>query len=141
MVGLPMPGWLLIVSLAANAGAVYPNLVAAQWALESGFGQQQAGVNNPFGMKGYGSVKKTKEWNGSGYVHVYDEFKNYNSLDEAVQDVVDKWHKDYKGYKGVNNAKSREDAAWELYRQGYATDPAYANKLISLMDRYSEKTE
>ena len=129
--------WQSIVLIAALAGAKYPNLVSAQWALESGWGQETSGVHNYFGQKGQGTAKMTKEWVNGQYVNVEDEFKDYDSVEASVQDLVNKWHKNYRGYNGVNNARSKEEAALMLYRQGYATNPIYANKLIVLMNRYS----
>tara|TARA_Y100000004_G_scaffold182290_1_gene228872 strand:+ start:1076 stop:1486 length:411 start_codon:yes stop_codon:yes gene_type:complete len=129
--------WALIASLAQDAGAKFPNLVAAQWALESGWGEHQSGKNNPFGMKGKGVVVDTVEWNGKSYVDTKAEFKSYPSVKAAVGDLVDRWYKDYRGYKGVNNSATREEAARELKRQGYATSPDYAEKLIRLMNRNS----
>ena len=129
--------WALIASLAQDAGAKFPDLVAAQWALESGWGENVTGKNNPFGLKGKGVVIDTLEWNGSKYVKEKAEFKNYPSVKAAVNELVDKWYKDYKGYKGVNNALTKEEAARELKKQGYATAPDYDTKLIDLMNRNS----
>jgi flagellum-specific peptidoglycan hydrolase FlgJ len=129
--------WALIASLAQDAGARCPNLVAAQWALESGWGEHVSGKNNPFGIKGKGVALNTVEWNGSRYVSEKAEFKNYPSLEASVQELVDRWYKDYRGYKGVNNASNCQEAARELQRQGYATAPDYADKLIQLMNRNS----
>ena len=129
--------WQSIVLIATLTGAKYPNLVSAQWALEAGWGQEVSGVHNYFGQKGIGTLKMTKEWVDGQYLEVKDEFKDYKSPEASVQDLVNKWHKNYRGYEGVNNAKSREDAALMLSRQGYATSPTYSNKLIKLMNRYS----
>ena len=129
--------WALIASLAQDAGAKCPNLVAAQWALESGWGKHESGKNNPFGIKGKGVVINTVEWNGSSYVSQKDEFKSYPSVTAAVEELVDRWYKDYNGYKGVNNAPNCIAAAKELHRQGYATAPDYAEKLIRLLNRNS----
>ena len=129
--------WALIASMAQDAGAKCPNLVAAQWALESGWGEHESGKNNPFGIKGKGVVINTVEWNGSSYVNQKDEFKSYPSVKSAVEELVDRWYKDYNGYKGVNNAPNCIAAAKELQRQGYATAPDYAEKLIRLLNRNS----
>ena len=129
--------WALIASLAQDAGAKCPNLVAAQWALESGWGEHESGKNNPFGIKGKGVVINTVEWNGNSYVNQKDEFKSYPSVKAAVEELVDRWYKDYNGYKGVNNAPNCIAAAKELQRQGYATAPDYAEKLIGLRNRNS----
>jgi len=129
--------WSSIVLLATLSGAAYPNLVAAQWALESGWGQHTSGRNNYFGMKGAGSSITTQEYINGRYISVYSSFKNYNSAEDSVKDLVNKWHKNYKGYRGVNNARSREEAARMLAAQGYATSPTYAESLIGLMNRNS----
>ena len=125
----------MIAELAAKAGSKYPELVAAQWACESGWGQHQSGVNNFFGIKGPGTKKTTQEWDGAKFITIVDEFKDYSSVEECVNDLVEKWYKDYKGYSGVNDAPNREEAARELVRQGYATDPAYSSKLIDIMSK------
>ena len=67
-------------------------------------------------------------------VHVAN-IKDYGSPQESVDDLVSKWYKDYPGYQGVNNANSLEEAAMMLQRQGYATDPEYAQKLIQIANR------
>jgi len=95
----------------------------------------KSGVNNFFGIKGPGTKKTTQEWDGAKFITIVDEFKDYSSVEECVNDLVEKWYKDYKGYSGVNDAPNREEAARELVRQGYATDPAYSSKLIDIMSK------
>lgn len=131
---MTVTSWHSIAEMAEKAGAKYPELVAAQWACESGWGKYQSGRFNFFGIKGTGTKKETQEWDGSKFITIVDEFKDYDSPQDCVNDLVEKWYKDYKGYSGVNDASTREDAARELVKQGYATDPKYAEKLISLMD-------
>jgi hypothetical protein len=132
--------WHEIADMASKAGAKFPNLVSAQWALESAWGQRTSGKNNFFGIKGKGTKVNTQEWDGSKFITIVDEFQDYDSPQACVNDLVNKWYKDYKQYKGVNNATSRNNAARELVKQGYATDPKYAEKLISLMNRNSAPT-
>jgi hypothetical protein len=125
--------WEQIEALAIKAGAKYPQLVAAQWALESGWGKHVSGKNNFFGIKGKGTIVTTTEFVNGKQITVRDEFKDYASPDECVHDLVDKWYKDYKSYKGVNNAPTVTDAARDLVKQGYATDPKYAEKLMKVL--------
>jgi hypothetical protein len=125
--------WEQIESLAKTAGAKYPQLVAAQWALESGWGKHVSGKNNFFGIKGPGTVVTTTEFVNGKQITIKDSFKDFASPQESVSYLVTKWYKDYKGYKGVNNASTAEKAAEDLVKQGYATDPTYAEKLITLM--------
>lgn len=139
--------WEGIARAAANAGSRYPELVAAQWALESGFGKYPAGKNNYWGIKGNVkascTAKSTKEFIDGKWVTICGYFRNFGSIQEGVNYLVDRWYKDYsnngRSYKGVNNAPDREAAARSLVSEGYATDPAYSGKLIALMHQYSPK--
>jgi uncharacterized protein YcbK (DUF882 family) len=54
--------WDIVTKAAKEAGAKFPECVAAQWALESGWGQHTSGKNNYFGLKGAGSTVETKEF-------------------------------------------------------------------------------
>lgn len=130
--------WDSVYAAAEKAGARYPELVAAQWALESGYGNKTAGRNNYFGLKGKGTKTVTTEFEGGKAVTLKDEFMNFDSLQSAVDYLVRLWYKDYKQYKGANNASSVSAAARHLQKEGYATDPTYANKLIRIL---KEKTE
>ena len=42
-------------------------------------------------------------------------------------------------YQPVRNAKTPEEQARALQDAGYATDPSYANKLISIINSYNLK--
>lgn len=124
--------WAGVMQAAKEAGARYPSLVAAQWAIESGWGKHFTGTNNAFGQKGSpGTLLKPSE--GGPPV----EFLNFPSLRASVQYLVDRWHKDFKNYPGVNRAPNREAAAQSLMDQGYVgippQNPEYANTLIRLM--------
>lgn len=132
--------WESIVEMAKAAGARYPELVAAQGALESGWYKHTSGAYNYFGLKGSGTVKSTQEFIDGKWVTIKDGFIDFGSPREAVDYLVSRWYKDFKGYKGVNNAPNRDTAAGELVEQGYATDPRYAEKLIRLMNEKSPVT-
>ncbi len=126
--------WDGVMVAATDAGAKYPELVAAQWALESAWGKSTSGKNNFFGIKGKGTTRMTTEVINGARVHVEADFLDFADLGACVQYLVSRWHKDWDKYEGVNRAATRELAAKELVKQGYATDPKYADKLIKLMD-------
>jgi hypothetical protein len=120
----PVPNncWDGVYKMAKDAGAKWGELVAAQWALESGWGKKPHG-NNYFGL--------TLTTNPVTYV-------KFNSLQAGVVYLVDRWYKNYKGYFGVNRATTREEAARLLVKEGYNTEnPKYADKLIQLMNDYA----
>jgi len=128
--------WKGVKAAAQIAGAKYPEVVAAQWALESGYGKHTSGKNNYFGIKGtegQGTLKRTTEFVGGMEIKTDAWFKDFDSLYSCVNELVSKWYKDYKGYKGVNRATSPEECAKLLVVEKYATDPAYADKLIRIM--------
>lgn len=128
--------WDGIEAAAAAAGCKFPEVVAAQWALESAYGTALSGKNNFFGIKGPGTVKTTWEDYGNGPVTIKASFKDFATPFDCVNHLVIQWYKDYKGYKGVNRAATREDCAYLLKREGYATDPIYPQKLIRLMEQH-----
>jgi hypothetical protein len=126
--------WAGIKAAATHAGAKFPEVVAAQWALESAFGKAVSGKNNFFGIKGKGTVKTTWEDYGNGAVTIQASFMDFATPYDCVKHLVNQWYKDYKGHKGVNRAKTREECALLLKKEGYATDPVYAQKLIRLIN-------
>jgi hypothetical protein len=126
--------WEGVSSAAKAAGSRYPELVAAQWALESGWGKHTSGKNNYFGLKGTGSEVNTKEFINGEWVTIKAGFIDFPSLVSCVTYLVDRWYKDYKDFHGVNRAPDQNAAARMLVSEGYATDPQYAEKLIKLME-------
>ena len=134
--------WAEFYSLGECAGAKFPELVAAQAALESGWGEHFSGKNNYFGIKGSpGTVVTTREVYNGKEVMIEAEFKDFADRLECVQYLVDRWYKDYRGYEGVNRASDRDEAARLLKEEGYATDPVYTELLISLMDDNQPKED
>ena len=133
--------WDGIYQAAKDAGAKYPECVAAQWALESGWGKHISGGNNFFGLKGTGSNLETKEFLDGQWVTITDSFINFPSVRACVEYLVKHWYKDYKTYSGVNRASSREECARLLVKEGYATDPAYSKKLIGIMKTKGDTTQ
>ena len=129
--------WEGVLEAARVAGAKFPELVAAQWALESNYGKLVSGRNNFFGLKGERSATKTQEFINGQWVTITDTFIDFPDLLSCVIYLVDHWYKDYKQYQGCNNASTRDDAARWLQREGYATDPAYPEKLIVLMNQHT----
>ncbi len=124
--------WGGIVSAARAAGAKFPELVAAQWALESDWGRSQSGRNNLFGQKGKGTTRATQEEVRGRMVTTSASFMDFPSRQAAIQHLVDNW---YRGRNGANQAGTVEEAARWLKAQGYATDSRYATKLLQILRR------
>lgn len=137
--------WEGIVTHAEKSGAKFPELVAAQWALESARGTKVSGKNNFFGLKNVsqqaGTSVSTQEFYDGKWVTINAGFIDFPTIKASVEYLVSKWYKDYKTFKGVNNAADRNAAAHMLKEEGYATDPAYPLKLIKLMDQHAPKNK
>ena len=142
LVGSNKEKWAHMMGLGKNAGAKYPNLVAAQFALESAWGTALSGKNNFFGIKATGNepatVHRTREVINGRDVYVNARFKDFATPADAVNHLVTQWYKDYRGYKGVNNAGDALAAADMLKTEGYATDPIYAKSLKRLLGEYAD---
>lgn len=127
--------WDGVLAASKAAGAKWPEVVAAQWALESGWGKHTSGENNFFGLKGSGTTVNTQEFINNQWVTIKAGFLDFPDLYTCVCYLVDRWYKDYGQFKGVNRADSRNECARLLVTEGYATDPGYAIKLIQIMDK------
>ena len=131
--------WGGVLAAGRKAGAKFPEVVAAQWALESAWGEHTSGDNNYFGIKAadgepYSTCTTWEHYDGKD-VTIQAKFRDFDSLQECVDDLVEKWYKDYRGYKGVNRATSVGECCQLLVAEGYATDPHYASKLMSIINR------
>ena len=102
--------WGGVLAAARKAGAKFPEVVAAQWALESAWGEHVSGDNNYFGIKAadgepYSMCTTWEHYDGKD-VTIQAKFRDFDSLQECVDDLVEKWYRDYRGYKGVNRART-----------------------------------
>ena len=123
---------------------IYPSLILAQSALESGFGQSDLAKvhHNFFGIKRTGqessAAYQTEEVLGGESVTVTANFRAYDSVEDSVKDYA-ALVGTLPRYRGVVEADTPEEAARALVQGGYATDPAYAEKLIHMIQTYDLK--
>jgi flagellum-specific peptidoglycan hydrolase FlgJ len=122
------------------------SVTIAQAILESFWGSSRLAreANNYFGIKaqtrvGSAGVVWFDVWEVIGGRNMMrsEPFRAYNSIAESFVDHG-RFFLENGRYSGA--MASRDDAqqfAREVNRAGYATDPAYAGKLIALMDRYN----
>ncbi|HFI5308141.1 flagellar assembly peptidoglycan hydrolase FlgJ [Serratia liquefaciens] len=127
-------------------------LIVAQAALESGWGQREipAADGSPsynlFGIKAGGSWDgpvteiTTTEFEQGTAKKIKAKFRVYGSYVEAMADYV-KLLTNNPRYAGVANARSPEQAAQALQQAGYATDPQYASKLVSVIQQMKNAGE
>lgn len=131
--------------LTATIGTnIFPSVKMAQMALETGWGKSKIG-NNMFGIKAVG--RHSPYWTGatitaqtqeyiSGSPGTYREpFRQYETIADSIKD-----HNHFlinnPRYRnaGVFAAATPEAQAQALQAAGYATDPRYAEKLISIIN-------
>jgi peptidoglycan hydrolase-like protein with peptidoglycan-binding domain len=121
---------------------ILPSLTIAQAALESGWGTSQLSIraNNLFGIKAFSDWAgrrvnlPTAEWYGDQMKIVSADFRVYDSLNESIED-----HNkllSYSRYKPLHDCIEYKAACQSIYECGYATDPRYPEKLISIIEQY-----
>ena len=125
--------------LAARDHALPPSVILAQAALESGWGRSTLATryNNFFGMKAGRAATaavllETVEGVGTPATA---RFRRYEGLGDSVRDHA-------RLIAGDPRYAAAQDASgdWRRYAAAlapvYATDPAYARRLVSLVERY-----
>lgn len=130
---------------ASRRTGVPAELILAQAALETGWGRHEIATqdggnsHNLFGIKAGSSWQGkttdvvTHEYLNGQRTRLVDTFRVYDSFEEAFTDYA-RLIGDNPRYAAVTTAGSAEQAARELQAGGYATDPAYAEKLIAVMN-------
>ena len=113
------------------------SITLAQALLESGAGQSPLATkaNNHFGLKCH------NDWDGERFLYddeTRDEcFRVYPSAEDSYRAHSD-YLLEHDRYKSLFDLEPDDYQGWAkgLRRAGYATDPGYANKLISLIEDY-----
>lgn len=131
---------------AAQSSGIHPHLILAQAALESGWGKREILTaegkpsHNLFGIKATGDWQgKTTEITTTEYINgtpqkIKAAFRVYDSYAESLSDYA-RLLKNNPRYQRVAQSSSAEQGAHALQAGGYATDPAYANKLINIIQQ------
>lgn len=135
---------------ASRKTGVPAELILAQAALETGWGRHEiptrdgGNSHNLFGIKagsrwqGDTTDITTTEYVNGRPVKQVDRFRVYGSFEEAFTDYA-RLIGDNPRYAGVVAAPDAASAARALQSGGYATDPAYADKLIAVMNTLGSK--
>jgi flagellar protein FlgJ len=131
---------------AARELGVAPEILIAQAALESGWGRstlrREDGSNgfNLFGIKATPSWKgdhvsvPTLEYEGGVAVRRQAAFRAYGSYAESFQDYVALVRDNPRYARALERAADPQAYMRELQAAGYATDPAYAEKVIRIWE-------
>ena len=139
-----------IAPWAAQAGerlGVAPHLVAAHAALESGWGQHPLRQRDGSDTNNLFAIKAGGRWQGAQasaatteYVHgvatpATERFRSYADQGAAFHDYAQLLLDNPRYHAALNTGSDAHAFAQGLARGGYATDPAYADKLARLATR------
>jgi hypothetical protein len=140
-----------IYKAAKNSGDKFPEIVAAQAALESGWGSSPSGKNNYFGQKASANEKstarQTTEVGSGGSYRTSANFKDYDDESASIKDRIKKWSYKYGDAKDVDTAVSRLQlpggskipGSKETSHGAYATDPDYTSKISGIAKEYRSR--
>lgn len=133
--------------MAAKALGVDPKILLAQSALETGWGQHMIkhrnGQNsfNLFGIKASNGWQgktvnvPTLEYENGVAVRKQATFRAYDSYEQSFNDYVQFLQQNPRYKSALSQANSTEGFVKGLQKAGYATDPAYAKKILSILNR------
>jgi hypothetical protein len=132
---------------AAAATGVPASVTLAQAILESNWGRSALAqvANNYFGMKVMGTLGNdgvvwlpTSEYDDSGNLYTTSSaFRAYKSLADSVADHVRLLSTASRYASAMQATSDPRQFAALIAQGGYSSDPAYADKLVALMDRYN----
>ncbi len=131
----------IFYKLAKEAGHKFPEITAAQVMLETTNGADPSAVNNYLGLKattsetkrGESTLQNTTENEGDKVISIQDNFKNFDSLLDMMNQYKTEWNDDFMDRKGIVNVNTAEEAARLLQANVFATDPDYADKIIQII--------
>jgi peptidoglycan hydrolase FlgJ len=132
---------------ASSTTGIPARFILGQAALESGWGKRE--IKNADGSTSHNvfGIKATKDWTGktvstmtteyvNGQPHrVVEKFRAYDSYEDAMTDYATLLKDNPRYASVINGSKSAEGFAHGMQRAGYATDPHYAKKLLTIMQR------
>ena len=137
---------LAVPAQAASAATGIPaRFIIGQAALESGWGKREIKNANGTSSHNIFGVKATKDWTGktvnsvtTEYVNgrpqkVVERFRAYDSYEDALTDYASVIKNNPRYAPVIQASRDVAGFAHGMQKAGYATDPQYAKKLISIM--------
>ncbi|MEW9581114.1 flagellar assembly peptidoglycan hydrolase FlgJ [Paraburkholderia sp. DGU8] len=133
---------------AASAATGIPaRFIIGQAALESGWGKSEIRKADGSTSHNVFGIKATKDWTGktvstvtteyvNGKPHrMVEKFRAYDSYQEAMTDYASMLKGNPRYAQVINSSHDVNGFANGMQRAGYATDPHYARKLMSIMQK------
>ena len=133
---------------AAHALGTDPSVLIAQAALETGWGKKvirnAAGTsNNLFNIKadprwsGHKVATNTLEFHNGVAVQEKAAFRSYDSYQDSFNDYVSFLKHNQRYTEALKEAKDPERFIKGIHQAGYATDPDYSKKIMSIYTKVS----
>ncbi|CAM4299959.1 Peptidoglycan hydrolase FlgJ [Kerstersia similis] len=128
----------------AQESGIPAQLILGQAALESGWGRREIRHEDGSPSHNLFGIKATSGWRGDVVETMTTEyeagtarklsqpFRAYSSYEDALRDYAGLLQRSER-YQSVLQTSDPAEAARRIQAAGYATDPAYADKLISVM--------
>ncbi|MDO6420984.1 flagellar assembly peptidoglycan hydrolase FlgJ [Saccharophagus degradans] len=141
------------VTKAAEKLGVEPEVLIAQAALETGWGEKVIADKNGQPSNNLFNIKAHNGWQGNAVTAETLEFANgkfekekaafrqYGSIEESVNDYVSFIQGNPRYQDIATGTKTAEEYIQGITQAGYATDPAYANKVLSVLERVADKVK
>ena len=135
--------WPLAVNASKEIG-VAPQLLVAQAALETGWGQYIARQEDGQSSHNLFNIKAGANWQGDtvtlatmelkngASVKEYAAFRVYDSYNTSFDDYVALIKQNPRYQEALKQAANSAQYATALQKAGYATDPAYADKIVRI---------
>ncbi|WP_322104908.1 flagellar assembly peptidoglycan hydrolase FlgJ [Paraburkholderia sp. J41] len=132
---------------ASSSTGIPARFILGQAALESGWGKREIKKADGSTSHNVFGIKATRDWAGktvstltteyvNGQPHrVVEKFRAYDSYEDAMTDYATVLKNNPRYANVINGSKSAESFAQGMQRAGYATDPHYAKKLMTIMAR------
>ncbi|WP_144143685.1 flagellar assembly peptidoglycan hydrolase FlgJ [Paraburkholderia sp. BCC1884] len=133
---------------AASAATGIPaRFIIGQAALESGWGKSEIKKADGSTSHNVFGIKATRDWTGktvstvtTEYVNgkpqrTVEKFRAYDSYKEAMTDYASLLKDNPRYAQVINSSRDANGFATGMQRAGYATDPHYAKKLMSIMQK------
>lgn len=137
---------------AASALGLNPLFLTAQAALETGWGKYVIRDGSGDSTHNFFNIKADRAWQGEKAevstleyragvpVREQAQFRKYEDMAESFADYV-RFLQDNPRYQdALAVANNDRDFAFGLQNAGYATDPAYADKILAIVQRLSANT-
>lgn len=152
----------MLLPFAKQAGeklGVDEKVILAQSALETGWGAKVLASSDGQSSNNLFNIKKGNDWKGDSLntqtIEVYGgqehtelaHFRKYQSIENSFDDYVDFIGNSHRYQKALNDGSapnlvqsneakkhSAEHYIQKIHNAGYATDPKYANKVMSVYD-------